>query len=203
MAVSVDKRYLSEEEIDYLMNMSGKESEGEDPRNLCEIDFEILCKIELCENQGTDHADKDADYLLHYHWLLMFQLPEVAVIEEEDEIVLRFGDQHFFRNTINRNQFTEILRFLRFEEKATRSQRLKTDRFQLLLLYGKPSLPIACYVTNQYMNSKPDKFGIKFWLAVDTTSKYLVNSFPYLGRDEECPAGVPLAEHVVMHLAEP
>ncbi|KAJ4442316.1 hypothetical protein ANN_03902 [Periplaneta americana] len=53
------------------------------------------------------------------------------------------------------------------------------------------------------MNCKPDKFGIKFWLAVDTTSKYLVNGFPYIGRDEERPAGVPLAEHVVMRLAEP
>ncbi|KAJ4442327.1 hypothetical protein ANN_03913, partial [Periplaneta americana] len=51
-----------------------------------------------------------------------------------------------FRNTMNRNQFCELLRFLRFEEKATRSQRLQTDRFQLLLLYGIPSLPIACYV---------------------------------------------------------
>ncbi|KAJ4435323.1 hypothetical protein ANN_17933 [Periplaneta americana] len=53
------------------------------------------------------------------------------------------------------------------------------------------------------MNSKPDNFGIKFWLAVDTTSKHLVNSFPYIGRDEERPAGVPLSEHVVMRLAEP
>ncbi|XP_069700790.1 uncharacterized protein [Periplaneta americana] len=59
MTASGDKRYLSEEEIDYLMNMSGDESEGEDPRNLCEID-EIH---ELYENQGTDHADKDADYV--------------------------------------------------------------------------------------------------------------------------------------------
>ncbi|XP_069669541.1 uncharacterized protein [Periplaneta americana] len=59
MVVSGDKHYLSVEEIDYLMNMSGNESEGEDLRDLCEID-EIH---ELCENQGTDQAVKDADYV--------------------------------------------------------------------------------------------------------------------------------------------
>ena len=36
--------------MDYFVNMSDTESEGEDPRNLCEID-----KMEdLCQNQGTD-----------------------------------------------------------------------------------------------------------------------------------------------------
>ncbi|KAJ4425513.1 hypothetical protein ANN_27707 [Periplaneta americana] len=125
---------------------------------------------------------------------------------------------------MSRNQFSEILRFLRFDEKATRSQRLQTDCFAAAtpiwntfiancLLCYKPSENIAvdgqlfpCKARCpfiQYMNSKPDKFGIKFWLAVDTSSKYLVNGFPYLDRDKERPAGVPLAGHVVMHLAEP
>ncbi|KAJ4427019.1 hypothetical protein ANN_26818 [Periplaneta americana] len=35
----------------------------------------------------------------------------------------------FFRNTMSRNQFSEMLRFLRFDEKATWSQRLQTDCF--------------------------------------------------------------------------
>ena len=39
----------------------------------------------------------------------------------------------------------------------------------------------ARFSFTQYIASKPDKFGIKFWLAADT-SKYLINGFPYLGK---------------------
>jgi hypothetical protein len=35
------------------------------------------------------------------------------------------------------------------------------------------------------MPNKPDKFGIKFWLLVDVESKYIVNGFPYLGKDAD------------------
>lgn len=34
----------------------------------------------------------------------------------------------------------------------------------------------------QYIASKPEKLGIKFWLAVDVASKFLVNGFPYWER---------------------
>ena len=35
------------------------------------------------------------------------------------------------KKAISRNRFSEILRFLRFDTKSDRSQRLKTDRFAL------------------------------------------------------------------------
>ena len=35
----------------------------------------------------------------------------------------------------------------------------------------------------QFMASKPDKFGIKFWLAADVQNKYVFNGIPYTGRD--------------------
>ncbi|XP_014487368.1 PREDICTED: piggyBac transposable element-derived protein 3-like, partial [Dinoponera quadriceps] len=53
------------------------------------------------------------------------------------------------------------------------------------------------------MPNKPDKFGIKFWLASDVRSKYLVNGFPYLGKDETRGLNIPLSEFVVTKLAEP
>jgi len=31
--------------------------------------------------------------------------------------------------------------------------------------------------------NKPEKFGIKSWLAADGKSKYLLNRCPYLGKD--------------------
>lgn len=36
----------------------------------------------------------------------------------------------------------------------------------------------------QYLPNKTDKFGIKFWLAFDMQTKYILNGFPYLGKDE-------------------
>ncbi|GFV43397.1 piggyBac transposable element-derived protein 4 [Trichonephila clavipes] len=53
------------------------------------------------------------------------------------------------------------------------------------------------------MPSKPDKFGIKFWFAADVDSKYVLNGFPYLGKDEECPENLSLSEYVVLRFTEP
>ncbi|KAF2879644.1 hypothetical protein ILUMI_26526 [Ignelater luminosus] len=55
----------------------------------------------------------------------------------------------------------------------------------------------------QYMSNKPDKFGIKFWIAVDAKSKYVLNAFPYLGKDETRPQDQVLSENVVLRLLEP
>ena len=53
------------------------------------------------------------------------------------------------------------------------------------------------------MPNKPDKFGIKFWMAADVKTKYMLNSFSYMGKDDSRPAGVTLDEHVVLRLLEP
>ena len=55
----------------------------------------------------------------------------------------------------------------------------------------------------QYMPNKPDKFGIKFWLASDLQSKFIINRFPYLGKDETRQSSIPLSEFVVLKLIEP
>lgn len=52
------------------------------------------------------------------------------------------------------------------------------------------------------MPNKPDNFGIKFWLAVDMRNEYLINSFPYLSKDELRPSGVSLNQFVVLNLAK-
>ncbi|KAJ4437694.1 hypothetical protein ANN_17839 [Periplaneta americana] len=102
---------------------------------------------------------------------------------------------------MSRNQFSKILRF-RFDEKATRFQRLQIDRFAAATPIWNTFIAnycLLCYKSSenitvdeqlfpckarcpfiQYMGNEPDKFGIKFWLAVDTSSKYLQSGFPYL-----------------------
>ena len=87
------------------------------------------------------------------------------------------------------------MRFLRFDLRSTRSALLQTDRFALIFDIWNRFVDnsISCYKPGenitideqlfptksrgrftQYMLNKPDKFGIKFWLAVDVESKYIL-----------------------------
>ena len=125
------------------------------------------------------------------------------------------------KNAISRNKFGEILQFIHFDIKSSRLQRLQTNKFALFseiwnrftdnccTLY-KPGAFITvdeqhfpskarCLFT-QYMASKPDKLGQKYWLAVDKESKYMINGFLYVGRDELCSANDCVSDHVVMQL---
>ena len=59
------------------------------------------------------------------------------------------------------------------------------------------------YTFIQYMPNKPDKFGIKFWMAVDVESKYLYNGFPYLPKNLTRSGHASLPTDVVMKLMIP
>lgn len=130
----------------------------------------------------------------------------------------------FFRDTMSRNDFTNCMSLIRFDIRNTRSQRLATDKFALASEIWNPFIEncILCYKPGeyiaideqllptkarcrftQYMANKPDKFGIKFWLAADVKSKYLINGFPYLGKDDQRPQNRLLGEHVVLKLMDP
>jgi len=53
------------------------------------------------------------------------------------------------------------------------------------------------------MPIKPCKFGIKFWLVADVENRYVLNDFPYLGKDNLRISSTSLHEFVVLKLAEP
>ncbi|KAF2888167.1 hypothetical protein ILUMI_18005 [Ignelater luminosus] len=130
----------------------------------------------------------------------------------------------FFRETMSKNRFKEIMKFLRFDIRATRRERLQHDKFALVsdiwnrFIYNCKicyvpgenitvdeqlfSTKVKCRFT-QYMSNKPNKFGKKFWIAVDTKSKYVLNAFPYLRKDETRPQDQTLSENVVLRLLEP
>jgi len=119
----------------------------------------------------------------------------------------------FFSTTMSRNDFTEIMKFIRFDNRNQRSQRLQNDKFALIsevwykfIENSQNCYKLGAYLSideqlfptkarcrfTQYIPNKPDKCGIKFWLASDVSSKYIVNSFPYLGKDEGRKSSVPL-----------
>ncbi|KAJ8891525.1 hypothetical protein PR048_004053, partial [Dryococelus australis] len=114
--------------------------------------------------------------------------------------------------------------FIRFDIKSPRPEHLEQDKCALVSVIWnrsisksissyKPGADITvgeqyfptkakCRFT-QYVSSKPDKFGIKFWLAVDVDSKYILNGFPYLGKDEKLPSDQTLSENIVILLVDP
>ena len=127
-----------------------------------------------------------------------------------------------FRETMPRNTFKSILRFLRFDDKSTRRGRLDTDKLAHIRKIiekfsnncARKHTPTFSFTIDEqlmpmknhcpfivYMPNKPDKFGIKFWLLVEVESKYVVNLRPYLeAQEKESRQGVPLAQDVVLQL---
>uniref|UniRef100_A0A8C5HAB4 PiggyBac transposable element-derived protein domain-containing protein n=1 Tax=Gouania willdenowi TaxID=441366 RepID=A0A8C5HAB4_GOUWI len=125
---------------------------------------------------------------------------------------------------MSRNRFQDIMRHLRFDDMFTRSERVQTDKFAAISdVWGSfvtncitcynpgrhitideqlfPSKTRCCFL--QYIATKPDKFGIKFWVACDLKTKYICNVLPYLGKDPSRPSEERLSESVVMKLMEP
>ena len=129
-----------------------------------------------------------------------------------------------FRQTMSREKFEKIKRFLRFDIRSKRSSRLNNDKFchirdffelfrqnitktyvpKISLTIDEQLLPCEsrCGFI-QFMPSKPDKYGIKFWMLVEVDSKYVLNYLPYLGRKVNAPRATNLGQSVVMDLMEP
>ena len=128
-----------------------------------------------------------------------------------------------FRNWMSKNRYESIMRFLRFDEKSQRKLRLESDKFALASALWDPFIENCkkafipgenltvdeqlfptksrCPFT-QYIASKPDKFGLKFFLSVDLQTKYICNGFPYLGKDHTRPSNQPLPNFVVQKLID-
>ena len=128
------------------------------------------------------------------------------------------------KSTMSKHRFCEILRFLRFDAKSNRSRSLQTDKFSLFSEVWTHHTDNCCvlyklgaFITvdeqlfsskarcpfTQYMASKPDKFGQKYWLAVDKESKYVINGFPYVRKDEMRSSTERVSDRVVMELMRP
>jgi hypothetical protein len=127
-----------------------------------------------------------------------------------------------FRQSMSRNRFREIKKYIRFDCRTTREDRIKDDKFCMIswvlsrfvqnsqkayipevsLTIDEQLFPTKarCRFT-QFMPNKPDKFGIKFWILAEVNSKYCVNLKPYVGKDDQRVDS--LGTHVVVTLMEP
>ncbi|XP_066982812.1 piggyBac transposable element-derived protein 4-like [Macrobrachium rosenbergii] len=108
----------------------------------------------------------------------------------------------FYRSAMSERCFAFLMRSLRFDDAATRTDSLKTDKFasirevwntviqhcignyspgphltvdeQLLAFRGRCSFCI-------FIPNKPAKYGIKLVMACDAESHYTCNAIPYCG----------------------
>ena len=127
------------------------------------------------------------------------------------------------KSTMPRNKFLETMRYLRFDLKSERRTNVEHDKF----LSSSICIPFVencqkAYIPNvfitvdeqllpckarckfiQYMAIKSDKFGLKFWMAVDVESKYFSNGYPYLGKNEARSNDVSVPTDVVLKLMDP
>jgi hypothetical protein len=129
-----------------------------------------------------------------------------------------------FAATMGLNRFEDILKHIRFDDQSSRVRRKMVDKFcpirdlwtSIMENCQKCFRPFTSVTIDeqlmgcksrcpftQYMQSKPDKFGIKNWFICCSETSYVLSGFPYLGKDDTRDARVPLGEHVVMTLMEP
>jgi hypothetical protein len=189
------------------------------------IDDEMLqeivnCTIKEAKEQGNVQWNLTTDELLAFMGLVYARGFIGAKNIPLDDLWSRDWGSRLFSETMSRQRFREILRFLRFDVKRRRSIRLKDDKFALFSFIWnrfisncqEANIPeenitrdeqlfptkSRCKFT-QNMPNKPGKFGIKFWLMVEVSNKYLVNGFPYLGKDSDR-LDTDLGQHVVMKL---
>ena len=100
---------------------------------------------------------------------------------------------------MSKNRYETIMRFLRFDEKSQRKERIQNDRFALASSLWTPFIencqkafvpgenltideqlfPSKCRCPfTQYIASKPDKFGLKIFLFVDLRRNIFAMVFP-------------------------
>ncbi|KAF2897746.1 hypothetical protein ILUMI_08428 [Ignelater luminosus] len=96
------------------------------------------------------------------------------------------------------------MKFLRFEIRAIRRERLQYDKFALVsdiwnrFIYNCK----ICYVPGENITVDEQLFPTKVRRSY-TKSKYVLNAFSYLGKDETRPQDQTLSENVVLRLLEP
>ena len=120
-----------------------------------------------------------------------------------------------FSKKMARDRSKSIMQHMRFDTRGTRRQHLLHDKFCLISQTWDAFITNCqrCYVPNcyltideqlfpckshcsfmQYIASKPDKLGIKFWLLVDVKNKYFFNTLSW----EKIPHGQPVLQCLKM-----
>lgn len=193
---------------------------------LCLVDRKMLQHIRDCTVAESHRVDQSWDLsvpelkafiaLLYVRGAYSKNLGMQCLWSEE------WGLQ-FFRSTMPRDRFREIMRYLCVSKNSEKQAGLCTDKFAPFsdvwsgfvdnctacykpgahISVGEQLLPTRAQCSfAQYLFNKHSKFGIRFWLAVDVDSKYLLNGLPHLWKCEARSANQRLGERAALTLLE-
>ncbi|XP_047120492.1 piggyBac transposable element-derived protein 4-like [Schistocerca piceifrons] len=175
----------------------------------------------------VDWRDTDRCELLSFLGLLILY----GVQKSRGKYIDEFWEFEYgtppFRATMSRRRYQDILRSLRFDDRITRLERKEKtgnkaeavqEIFDLFAVQSQTSFIPSSNVTvdehlcvyrgrcsfNVYIPSKPGKYSIKIWCAVDCEHGYLTNLQMYTGRSgdvREVNQGKRVVLDLVRHLA--
>ncbi|XP_050687847.1 piggyBac transposable element-derived protein 4-like [Eriocheir sinensis] len=125
---------------------------------------------------------------------------------------------------MSERRFCFLLRCLRFDDKTTRQERVKTDRFAPIRILWDSFIE-KCkrnYIPDEnitvdeqllgfrgrcafrmYIANNPAKYGLKIIMANDSKTSYLLNAIPYLGKDVQRGQVGSLGQYYTMELMRP
>ncbi|XP_066259615.1 piggyBac transposable element-derived protein 4-like [Euwallacea similis] len=128
----------------------------------------------------------------------------------------------FYRACMSGEHFSFLINCLRFDDKGTKLERKKADSFApireiwdiFIAKYRNSYIP-SSYLTideqligfrgrcpfRMYIPSKPCKYAIKIIMVCDSSSKYMLDASPYLGKSTKT-NGLPLATYFVKELTK-
>lgn len=130
----------------------------------------------------------------------------------------------FFTAAMSRTRFSELMIFMRFDDKGSRDARRATDKlaairdvWDLFVDNCKKCFHPNEHVTideqlvafrgkcpfRQYIKSKPGRYGIKVWASADVDTSYLHNLQVYTGKLEGNKPEREQGYRVVMDMSEP
>lgn len=143
---------------------------------------------------------------------------------QKAQVLWRSDNLPIFRAAMSYHRFKSLVRYIRFDDGRTRSNRLREDKAapvrdiwnflnenlaknysphesitideQLFPFRGKTKF-------TQYIPSKPAKYGIKIWWACDAKTKYPLQGKLYTGRQEGEEREINQGENVMLQLSKP
>nr|XP_022907721.1 piggyBac transposable element-derived protein 4-like [Onthophagus taurus] len=128
----------------------------------------------------------------------------------------------FYRACMSGERFSFLLNCLRFDNKETRQERVLKDPlayireiWDIFITTCRTSYTPSSYLTIDeqlvgfrgrcpfkiYIPNKPSKYGIKIVMLCDSSSKYMIDADPYLGKLTKR-NGLPLASYYVKELTK-
>lgn len=129
-----------------------------------------------------------------------------------------------FRATMGLCRFKSLLRFIRFDDKKSRSLRRATDKLAPIRdifeecnrMLSKYYVPGSLLTVDeqmigwrgrcpfmQFMPKKPDKYGMKLFWICDAKTAYPLSAIPYLGKEGNVRAAAGLGARIVLKLCQP